>query len=72
MSLNLQLQEDDKEEVNMTFKLQMQGTGASSTVQWLRLPASTAGTMDLIPDQGTKIPHPTCLHNVAKKNFFRD
>lgn len=56
----------------MTFKLQMQGIGASSTVQWLRLPASTAGTMDLIPDQGTKIPHPTCLHNVAKKIFFRD
>ena len=26
-------------------------------VQWLRLPASTAGSMGLIPGQGTKIPH---------------
>ena len=25
--------------------------------QWLRLCASIAGGMDLIPDQGTKIPH---------------
>ena len=26
-------------------------------VQWLRLHASTAGGMGLIPDQGTKMPH---------------
>ena len=37
----------------MTFKLQIQGIGACSTAQWLRIPAFTAGTMDLIPDQGT-------------------
>lgn len=53
----------------MTFQLQMQGLGLPPQSRgWL--PASTAGTMDLIPDQGTKIPHPTCLHNVAKIFFF--
>ena len=26
-------------------------------VQWLRLPASTAGSTGLIPGRGTKIPH---------------
>ena len=29
----------------------------SLVVQWLRLSASTAGTMVSIPSQGTKIPH---------------
>ena len=33
--------------------------GTSLVVQWLRLPASTAGGMGLIPGQGTKIPHAT-------------
>ena len=32
-------------------------TGTSLAVQWLRLRASTAGGMGLIPGQGTKIPH---------------
>ena len=31
----------------------------SLAVQWLRLHASTAGGTDLIPGQGTKIPHAT-------------
>ena len=33
--------------------------GTSLAVQWLRLHASTAGGTDLIPGQGTKIPHAT-------------
>ena len=31
--------------------------GTSLAVQWLRVHASTAGGMGLIPGQGTKIPH---------------
>ena len=31
--------------------------GTSQAVQWLRLHASNAGGMGLIPGQGTKIPH---------------
>ena len=31
--------------------------GTSPMVQWLRLCASNAGVMGLIPGQGTKIPH---------------
>jgi len=31
--------------------------GNSLVVQWLRLPASTAGGTDWIPSWGTKIPH---------------
>ena len=31
--------------------------GTSLVVQWLRLQASTIGSMGLIPGQGTKIPH---------------
>ena len=30
--------------------------GTSVVVQWLRLPASTAGGTGLIPGQGTKLP----------------
>ena len=33
--------------------------GTSQAVQWLRLHASNAGGMGLIPGQGTKIPHAT-------------
>lgn len=53
----------------MTFKLQMQGIGASSTVQGLRLPASTAGTMDLtlIRELKSQIPH-ACI--MWPKFFF--
>ena len=31
--------------------------GTSLEVQWLRLPASNAGDVGLIPGQGTKTPH---------------
>ena len=31
--------------------------GTSLAVQWLRLGASTAGGVGLIPGRGTKIPH---------------
>ena len=37
-------------------RTQIQG-GNFLMVQWLRLRASTAGVMGLIPGQGTKIPH---------------
>ena len=33
--------------------------GTSPADHWLRLRASTAGSMDSIPGQGTKIPHAT-------------
>ena len=42
--------------------------GTSLPVQWLRLHASTAGGMDSIPDQGTKIRHGT-WGNQKKKRF---
>ena len=38
--------------------------GTSLVVQWLRLCASNAGGMALIPGQGTKIPH--MPHGMAK------
>ena len=41
--------------------------GTSLAVQWLRLRASTAGSMSLIPGQGTKIPRAT-LCSQEKKN----
>ena len=38
--------------------------GIYLVVQWLKLPTSTAGDMDPIPDQGTRIPIcPTALQN---------
>ena len=39
--------------------------GAYLAVQWLRLSASTAGSMGLIPGRGTKISH--AMRSVAKK-----
>ena len=36
-----------------------QAPGTSLVVQWLRLSASSAGGMSLIPGQGTEIPHVT-------------
>ena len=45
----------------------MQKCWTSLVVQWLRLCASTAGGLGLIPGQGTKIPHAT-WHNQKKKN----
>ena len=38
----------------------------SLAVQWLRLPASNAGDVGLIPGQGTKIPHAE-QHSQKKK-----
>ena len=40
--------------------------GSSLAVQWLRLHASTARGMGLIPGQGAKIPH-TMWHGQLKK-----
>ena len=40
--------------------------GTSQVVQWLRLHASNAGGMGLIPGQGTKIPHATLF---SQKNL---
>ena len=43
--------------------------GTSPVVQWLRLHASTAGDMGLIPGRGTKIPHAAGhSHKRKKKN----
>ena len=39
--------------------------GTALAVQWLRLGACNAGSVGLIPGQGTKIPHASC--SVAKK-----
>jgi len=40
--------------------------GTSLAIQWLRLCASTAGTMDLIPGQGIKTQHAS-WHSQKKK-----
>ena len=40
--------------------------GTSLAVQWLRLRASTAGSMSLIPGQGTKIPRATLCSQEKK------
>ena len=42
--------------------------GTSLVVQWLRLCASPAAGMHLIPSQGTKIPHTEVWPK--KRNFF--
>ena len=39
-------------------------TGTSLVVQWLRLHASTAGGMGLIPGQATNSPHADQQHRV--------
>ena len=46
-----------------------QGTelGTSTVVQWLRLRASQAGDMGLIPGQGTKILHASRCGKEKKK-----
>ena len=44
--------------------------GTSLTVLWLRLPASNAGDLGLIPGQGTKIPH-AVQHSQEKKKEER-
>ena len=44
-----------------------QGQMTSLVVQWLRLCASNAGGMGLIPGQGTKIPHTRQLGQKGKK-----
>ena len=43
-------------------------TGTSLAVQWLRLQVSTVEGMDLICDQGTRIPYAT-LHNQQKEMY---
>ena len=45
--------------------------GTSLVVQWLRLHASTAGAMGLIPGQGTKIPHAAEHSQKIKLNKFK-
>ena len=42
--------------INVTY-LTLDVDGTSLVIQWLRLYASTAGGMGLIPGWGTKIPH---------------
>ena len=41
--------------------------GTFLVVQWLRLPASAAGGVGLIPSRGTKIPHATNKPTLKKK-----
>ena len=40
-------------------------------LQWLRLCASNAGGTDLIPGQGTRLPHTMC-HGLQRKKKERD
>ena len=45
--------------------------GTSLSAQWLRLSASNAGGLGLIPSQGTKIPHaPWCSQKKKKASHF--
>ena len=46
--------------------LKTPGIGTSLVVQWLRLHAFKTGGMNLIPGQGTKIPH--AMIKMAKTN----
>ena len=48
-------------------KMQNDCQGTSQVVQWLRLCASNAGGMGLIPGQGTKILHVTLCSQKKKK-----
>ena len=43
--------------VNTNLLIKVHDLGTSLVVQWLRLPASNAGSMSSIPGRGTKIPH---------------
>ena len=52
---------------SLAFKISPFGTFL--VVQWLRLPASTAGGMGSIPGPGTKIPHATWRSQKKKKKF---
>ena len=49
----------------MLFKNNVPGT---SLAVWESLPASTAGGLGLIPDQGTKISHPCSEAEILKIN----
>ena len=46
-----------------------QGPGTSPAVQWLRLCASSAGDVGLIPGRGTNIPHAAKCSQKKKKNL---
>ena len=46
--------------INVTY-LTSDVDGTSLVIQWVRLYASTAGGMGLIPGWGTKIPHAVAL-----------
>ena len=47
----------------------MANPGPSLVVQWLRICASTAGGMGLIPDLGSKIPHALQCSQKKKKDM---
>ena len=54
----------------VSYKLQqrkLKNQGTSLAVQWLRFCASTAGGVDSIPGQGTKIPHAAWPHTLLKR-----
>ena len=61
---------ESSEKWNAGFIIQksLRISGPSPVVQWLGLQASTAGGMDSIPGQGTKIPHAA---GAAKKKSLR-
>ena len=46
--------------------------GTSLVVQWLRLCASIAGGMGLIPGWGNKIPHAAQNKNLKKKKLKKN
>lgn len=49
------------------YKYENEGPRTSLAIQWLGLPASNERGMGLIPGQGTKLSHPTCLMVWPKK-----
>lgn len=53
------------------YRYENEGPRTSLAIQWLRLPASTERGMYLIPGQGTKLSHPTCLVVWPKKKKER-
>ena len=62
---------ESSEKWNAGFIIQksLRISGPSPVVQWLGLQASTAGGMDSIPGQGTKIPHAA---GAAKKKIIKN
>ena len=65
----LSLKKDEKRSADTDSRRMsmVKPAGTSLEIQWLRLPASNAGSTGSIPSQGNKIPHATwCGHKILE------